>query len=663
MMSEFQVKEGTRLWEPSQAVIEQANLTHYMHWLAKENGLMFADYDALWQWSVTELGAFWQSIWDYVGIVASATAVTPLAKWSMPGAEWFPEAKLNYAENIFAKMDDTQPAMLYKDEANPLVEIHWQELAEKTAALRQALQSMGVQRGDRVVAYLPNIPEAIMSVLAVSSLGAIWSSCSPDFGPRSVLDRFSQIEPKVLIAIDGYQYNGREFDRTDVVAELQRSLSTLQHTILIRSLSQKTETAVLQNTLLWETLIQQNKGASLAFEQVPFDHPLWILYSSGTTGLPKPIVHGHGGNLLEHAKAIILHNDLKPTDRFFWFTSTGWMMWNYQLGAMLSGCTIVLFNGSPAYPSLNVLWQLAAEAGITYFGTSPAFVSTCMKRRIQPNKMYDLRQIRGVGSTGAPLPANAFDWIYQNVNQDLALESLSGGTDLCTAFVGGARIKPIYAGEIQGASLGAKVEAFDSTGNSVVDEVGELVITVPMPSMPLFFWNDVDNQRYKRSYFEMYPNIWQHGDWIRFNERGGCVIYGRSDATINRKGIRMGTSEIYQCVESLDEIVDSLIVDLELLGRDSYMPLFVVLREGLTLNETLQKVIRNKLRSEISPRHVPNDIFQVAQIPYTLSGKKMEIPIRRILLGQDIAKVANQGAMRNPESISYFIALAQKLNS
>ncbi|KAA3657508.1 MAG: acetoacetate--CoA ligase, partial [Chloroflexi bacterium] len=565
------------------------------------------------------------------------------------------------AENIFAKMTDEHPMMLYKAEDGPLLEISWHSIYEQANRLAQVLREMGVQQGDRVVAYLPNIPETVVAVTAVSSLGAIWSSCSPDFGSRSVLDRFTQIEPKVLIAVDGYNYGGKQFNRRDIVAELQSALPTLQHTILVPHIS-PTDNG-LRSTILWENALNNvTPPEKMTFTQVPFDHPLWVLYSSGTTGLPKPIVQGHGGILLEHVKETALHNDLRTGDRFFWYSSTGWMMWNYLVGSLLSGATIVLYNGSPAYPDMNMLWQLAEECKMTYFGTSAAFISACMKAGIHPNQQFDLSNIRCVGSTGSPLTVSGFQWIYDNIHQDLALESLSGGTDLCTPFVGGVPISPIYAGEIQGASLGAKVQAFNEAGEPVIDEVGELVISEPMPSMPLYFWNDPENKRYKASYFEMFPGIWRHGDWIKFNERGGCVIYGRSDSTINRYGIRMGTSEIYQAVEALPEIIDSLIIDLELLGRKSYLPLFVVLRPETELSDNLKQRIKQTLRQNVSPRHVPNDIFQIQQVPYTLSGKKMEVPIRKILLGIDIGKAANPGAMRNPESIQYFIDFAQKMS-
>ncbi len=658
-----QIAEGELLWEPSEETKNQAKLTHYMAWLAQNKNKSFKTYAELWQWSVDEIADFWESLWQYFEVVASQQPSTILNDQGMPNVTWFEGARLNWAENILAKATDERPFLLYKDEASAIVELSWQEIEQKVSSLQHALKEMGVQKGDRVVAYLPNIPEAIVGVLAVASLGAIWSSSSPDFGTRSVLDRFTQIEPKVLLTIDGYQYNGKPFDRVDTVAEIQNALPTLEKTIIVPLLKDAPDTSNLSNVVLWPEIMIDDEKRPLTFEQLPFDHPLWVLYSSGTTGLPKPIVHGHGGVLLEHYKSVVFHNDLGPEDRFFWFTSTGWMMWNYLIGALLSGSTILLFNGSPGFPNLNTLWQFAEQTGMTYFGLSPAFVSACMKAEIEPKRDYDLSTLRGIGSTGAPLPVTGFQWIYDHVSPEVALESLSGGTDLCTAFVGGARIESIFAGELQGASLGARVEAFDPDGQPVKNEVGELVISRPMPSMPIYFWNDPNKERYLSSYFEMFPGIWRHGDWIKINDRGGAVIYGRSDSTINRKGIRMGTSEIYQSVESHPEILDSLVIDLEMLGRDSYMPLFVVLRENSELTEELKGRINQKLRQDASPRHVPNEIFQVEQIPYTLSGKKMEVPIRRILLGHDMKKAINTGAMRNPESIDYFIKLRDTLNN
>lgn len=653
--------EGSLLWAPSTEAIDKANLTHYLAWLHENKKLSFATYQELWHWSVTEIEAFWATLWDYFAIIASTPYRAVLAERTMPGAQWFVGAHLNYAENFFRHRHTTQPAILYQAEAGPLTTLSWPALYDQTAKLAQVLKRLGVQRGDRVVAYLPNIPETIAAFLATASLGAIWSSCPPDFGDRSVLDRFSQIQPKVLIAVDGYHWHGQRFDRTAVIASLQAHLPTLEKTILIPQVTDGAAAATLTHTLLWDELLATATATDLDYAQVPFDHPLWVLYSSGTTGLPKPIVQGHGGILLEHLKATRFHLDLKPTDRFFWYTSTGWMMWNFLVGGLLNGSTIILYNGSPSYPDMNALWRLAAQTGMTYFGTGAAFILACMKADIHPGRDFDLHALRALGSTGSPLPVTGFQWIYQAVSPTLALESLSGGTDVCTAFIGGTRLQPIYAGELQAPMLGAKVQALNEAGEPVINEVGELVLCAPMPSMPLYFWNDPDRVRYRESYFEMFPGLWRHGDWIKINARNGCVIYGRSDSTINRQGVRMGTSEIYQAVESIPEILDSLIIDLELLGRDSYMPLFVVLRAGHTLSAELKNRINAKIRQEISPRHVPNEILTIQEVPYTLSGKKMEVPVRRILLGHPVEKAANIGAMRNPQALAYFIQFAQKI--
>ena len=651
---------GTLLWEPSEAVKEHANLGRYMAWLEKERGLVFHSYDDLWRWSVTDLEDFWETIWHYFGIQASKGYTSVLSERTMPGADWFSGAELNYAEHVFRDMNDERPAMLYQAEGEGPCEVTWHELYEKTRAMASYLRELGVERGDRVVAYMPNIPETIVSFLACASLGAVWSSCSPDFGGPSVLDRFRQIEPQVLIAVDGYRWNGKVYDRREVLSELQSSLPSLERTILVTLGTGGLGTGDLEKTTLWEEALGCSaSGAALEFEQVPFNHPLWVLYSSGTTGLPKPIVQGQGGILLEHLKALVFHLDLKPEDQFFWYTSTGWMMWNFLVGGLLTGCTIILYNGSPSYPDMDVLWGLAEDTKMTYFGTSAAYISACMKAGIEPCRHHDLTRLRALGSTGSPLSADGFHWVYENVHHDLALESVSGGTDVCTVLVGGCRLLPVHAGEIQCRYLGARVEAFDETGQGVIDQVGELVITEPMPSMPLFFWNDTGGQRYLSSYFEAFPGVWRHGDWIQFNRRGGCIIYGRSDSTIKRHGVRMGTSEIYQAVEKMDEIVDSLVVDLEALGQESYMPLFVVLKEGAVLDDTLEQRIRTRIRGEISPRHVPDEIFAVQQVPRTLSGKKMEVPVRKVLMGFPLEQAANLDAMRNPESIQFFVALAQ----
>lgn len=654
--------EGTLLWEPSSAIKELTNLSHYMKWLKNERGLGFQTYHELWQWSVTELERFWESVWDFFSIEASRGYASVLLERKMPGADWFAGAELNYAEHVFRNMNDERPAIIHKSEDEQLGEVPWQEFYDKTRTIACALRELGVKRGDRVVAYMPNIPETIVAFLACASLGAVWSSCSPDFGSPSVLDRFRQIEPKVLIAVDGYRWNGKIYDRRKAVAELQASLPTLESTILVTLVTDGSQMDGLENTILWEHALGTSASATtLDFEQVPFSHPLWVLYSSGTTGLPKPIVQGQGGILLEHLKALSFHLDLTPEDRFFWYTSTGWMMWNFLTGGLLTGATIVLYNGSPSYPDMNAIWQLAEDTEMTYLGTSAAFISACIKAGIEPGRHHNLHRLRAVGTTGSPLSVEGFKWVYEDVHRDLALESVSGGTDLCTPFVGGCRLLPVHAGEIQCSYLGAKVEAFNEAGESVLDQVGELVITEPMPSMPLFFWNDPDDRRYRASYFEEFPGVWRHGDWIKFNRHGGCVIYGRSDSTIKRHGVRMGTSEIYQVVERLAEIVDSLVIDLEAPGQASYMPLFVVLREGVTLDDALKEKIKQSIRQDVSPRHVPDEIFTIEGVPRTLSGKKIEVPVRKILMGYPLEQAANLDAMRNPESIQFFVDLAQEI--
>ncbi len=656
------IEEGTLLWQPTEDVIRRAKLTHYMRWLQQTHNLTFESYDQLWRWSVSALDAFWQSIWDYTAITASQMPVQTIAANKMPATDWFPGARLNYAENIFAAMARSGATLIVASEEGGVVELGHDELLQQTQALAQALRGMGVGRDDRVVAFLPNIPEAVAGLLATASLGAVWSSCSPDFGARSVLDRFSQIEPRVLLACDGYRYNGKSFDRQEVVATLQAELPSLQHTVLIPLLHGDRVAHRLQNVMLWPDIISASPepAQKLTCEQVPFDHPLWVVYSSGTTGLPKPIVHGHGGILLEHAKETMLHMDLGPGDRFFWYTSTGWMMWNYLIGGLMSGASVLIYDGSPNHPDLHTLWRLAAEARVTYFGASAAFIHACLKADLRPREHHDLSALRAVGSTGSPLSPAGFTWVYEHVKRDVALESFSGGTDLCTGFVGGVRIKPVYAGELQARSLGASVEAYDLQGRPQIGEVGELVITQPMPSMPLCFWNDDNDERLIASYFAHFPGVWRHGDWIKINDRGGCVIYGRSDATINRHGVRMGTAEIYRVVESFPQLSDAMVVDTEGLEGEPFMALFLVMNSGFSLDDALKKQIAAALRQELSPRHVPDEIVAAPQIPYTLSGKKMEIPVRQILMGRRPEDAVNLGAMRNPGAVEFFLEYARR---
>ncbi len=645
------------LWAPSEEARQQANITRYMRWLEENKGLHFATRDELWRWSVEHLEDFWASLWDFCAVRASSPYTTVLAERKMPGAQWFPGATLNYAEHVFRNATTERPAVLFRSERHPLVEVSWAELAHKVASIAHSLRELGVQRGDRVVAYMGNIPETLMAFLACASIGAVWSSCAPDFGASSVVDRFRQIEPTVLFAVDGYQYQGKPFDRRQVVADLQAALPTLKKTILLPYLAGTYDPGPLTNVLAWDALLA-HQDAGLTFEQVPFDHPLWVLYSSGTTGLPKAIVQGQGGILLEHLKALTLELDLKPGDRFFWYSTTGWMMWNLLIGGLLMGATVLLYDGSPAYPDIGALWAFAQDTRMTLLGTSAGFITTCMKASIDPGKRYDLSALRSIGSTGSPLPPEGFEWVYAQVKPDVWLASMSGGTDVCSGFVGGSILLPVYSGELQCLALGAKVQSFDEQGRPLIDEVGELVITEPMPSMPLFFWNDPDGKRYYESYFDMYPGVWRHGDWIKITPRGSAVIYGRSDSTINRMGIRMGSSEIYRVVESFPEILDSLVIGVELPGGRYYMPLFVVMREQTPLDDTLKAQIRQKLRSDVSPHHIPDEILEVSEVPRTLSGKKLEVPIKKLMMGVPVEKAVSQGALSNPQELNYFVQFA-----
>jgi acetoacetyl-CoA synthetase len=651
------------LWEPSAAAVEASNLTAYIDWLRAERGVDVATYPDLWRWSVDDLEAFWNSIFDYFGVDYDGERGPALASREMPGAEWFPGVRLNWAERAFAGKADEQVAILHASELRELEEITWGELRGKVAAVAAGLRGLGVERGDRVVAYLPNIAEATIAFLAVASLGAIWSSASPDFGAGSLIDRFAQIEPKVLIAVDGYRYGGKDFDRTPVVRQLQEAMPSLEHTVLLPYLDPEASAdsgdASLESVIPWADLLASGEGAELTFERVPFDHPLWVLYSSGTTGLPKAIVQGQGGILIEQLKKMHLHTDAKPGDRLFWFTTTGWMMWNFIVSGLLTEAAIVLYDGNPGFPDMGALWDLAEKAGITTFGTSAAYISACMKAGEEPSNGRDLSRLKSVGSTGSPLAPEGFDWIYEHVGEDTWLFSTSGGTDLCTAFVGGVPTLPVYRGELQARCLGAKVESWDEEGNPHTGEVGELVITEPMPSMPLYLWGDESGDRYRESYFEMFPGTWRHGDWIELTDRGTAIIYGRSDSTINRGGIRIGTAEIYRAVLESDDITDALVVDLPKDGTDGVIELFVVLRQGAQLTDDLKKQLARAIRTRCSPRHVPDTVTAIATVPRTLSGKVVEVPVKRILMGADPAKVVSRDSLSNPDALDFFVGLAR----
>jgi acetoacetyl-CoA synthetase len=650
-----------KLWEPSAELVERSRMREYMGWLERERGLGFATYEELWRWSVDDLEGFWSSIWDFFAVQADGGYERVLGSRSMPGAEWFAGTSLNYAEHVFAGKEDSEAAILHASELRELGELSWGELRAQVAATAAGLRALGVERGDRVVAYLPNIPEAIVAFLATASIGATWSSCSPDFGPASVIDRFAQIEPKVLFAVDGYRYGGKDFDRRDTLVQLQASMPSLERTVIVPYLDPKPDLAPLSDAMRWEELLDSGGSAELAFERVPFDHPLWVLYSSGTTGLPKAIVQSQGGILLEHLKKLNLHVDAHPGDRLFWFTTTGWMMWNFLVSGLLTRAAIVLYDGNPGHPDMGVLWDLAERARITMFGTSASYIAACMKAGVEPGAGRDLSRLKAVGSTGSPLSPEGFDWIYEHLGADTWLFSTSGGTDLCTAFVGGVALLPVYRGELQGRALGAAVEAWDEEGNSVIDEVGELVVTEPMPSMPVYFWGDEDGSRYRASYFEQYPGVWRHGDWIEITGRGTAVIYGRSDSTINRSGIRMGTSEIYRAVLSLEQIVDALVVDIPRPGTEGWMPLFIVLRDGADLDDELRREIASRVRSQCSPRHVPDEVFAIAEVPRTLSGKVLEVPVKRILMGTPPEKAASRDSLANPEALDWFVEFAGSL--
>ncbi len=654
------MKIPAKLWEATEQQKQKSEIQKYINWLQENEGLHFKNYSELWEWSVKNIEAFWETIVNYFDVDFKTPYKQILNSHKMPGAKWFEGATLNFSEHVLDYYEGNAEAIISYSEIRGYEKISWEELFNKTAALQNYLRSIGVKKGDRVVAYISNIPEAIISVLAVASLGAIWSATSPDFGTQSVISRFRQIEPKVLITVDGYKYGGKAFDRTEVVKEIISNLPTLEKVIVIPYLNTEiTAKNISEKGILWSEIQKNYTTDSIEFEYVEFSHPLWVLYSSGTTGLPKPITHSQGGILLEHLKYLNLHAEMKAGDRFFWFTTTGWMMWNMVVGSLLVGATALLFDGNPLYPDENILWKFAEETKMTFLGTSAPYILHLQKQNFKPKA--ELTHLKAIGSTGAPLTKEGFHWVYQNVKKDIWLTSLSGGTDVCTAFVGGCYLLPVYEGEIQCRCLGASIFAYDDYGKPVINEVGELVITEPLPSMPIFFWNDPEFKRYKDSYFSHYEGVWRHGDWIKITDRDSVIIYGRSDATLKRHGVRMGTAEFYSVVEQIPEIQDSLIISLELPNGESFMPLFLVLKDNLELTEELQKKIKKTIRENLSPRHVPDAIVKVPEIPYTLNGKKMETPIKKIFLGMPIEKAINKDAMKNPYIVDIYIKLKNEL--
>lgn len=648
--------ERSILWQPTATRANASRMAEYQRWLTENHDLAFNDYNDLWQWSVTEIEDFWETIWQFFDIPSSQNYTAILDKRIMPGAKWFEGARLNYADGIlrYAQQNADETAIISQSETFGRDTLTWGELHQQIASVASHLSDMGVAKGDRVVAILPNTPAAMIAFLATASLGAIWSLCAPDMGHTAIVDRFAQIDPKVLITQNKYTHAGKEIDRSDVISVVADNLPSLAHHIKVLV----GDTPITGTS--WADLLTSD--VPLTTTQVSFDHPIWVVYSSGTTGNPKPIVHGHGGVLLEGAKQSI-HQDCKAGERFCWLTSSGWIMWNAQLAALGQGMTVCLYDGAPNHTDWSALWQFAADERLNYFGAGAAFFSSCAKAGVTPAQDFDLSALHSLGSTGSPLTEDAYDWIYAQVKTDVWLAPISGGTDFAGAFVCGNPMLPVRAGEMQARSLGNAVRAFDINGEEVIGEVGELVCTEPLPSMPLYFWGDDDGSRLHDSYFDTYPNVWRHGDWIEITPEGGSVIYGRSDATINRKGLRLGSSEIYQAVEGLDAIMDSLVVDLEFLGRESFMPLFVVLRDGLTLDDTLKAGINEAIKTGVSARFLPNDIVQVAEIPRTLSGKKLEVPVKKLLLGGDPNKVVNRDSMANPDSFDTFIAYAADRNA
>jgi len=675
------------LWQPDQARIDAAEITRFTHWLNETRHLDLDDYESLWRWSVSDIEGFWQACWDWFDIQSETPIKSVLAERRMPGAKWFEGATLNYAQHLLATArkpgSANQEALVFKNEKNTSTSISWQTLNDQVGSVMRELRLLGVQPGDRVASYMPNIPETVVAMLATTGIGAIWSSCAPDMGAAGVLDRFEQIEPTVLFAVDGYGYSGKPHDRTDAVADMVGKLPSLKALVIVPYLASAANAQVPSLTSIehaceahptaitmrvWEQLIAEPTAP--VFKAMPFDAPLWIVYSSGTTGMPKPIVHGHGGSLLEGLKANAMHLDVSEKDRFFWFSSTSWIMWNLWVSTLARGATILQFDGNPGYPDLNTLWAFAASERASFFGISPAFMGLNIKAGLRPGDAHDLSAIRTIGSTGSPLTPQAYEWVYEAVKADVLLASISGGTDPGAAFLTSSPTLPVYSGQMQCRGLGCAVAAYSDEGDSLIGEVGELVVTEPMPSMPLFFWGDQDGQRYKSSYFETWPHAWQHGDWLALYEQPESVtsiVYGRSDSTINRHGIRMGSSELYRVVDSFDWVLDSLVIDLEYLGRPSELLLFVVVRDapetiGQQLTPERASALKGAISSALSARHVPDQMWQIAEVPLTMSGKKLEVPVKRILLGHSVEKVLNRASMANAQAIDWFVDHAANRN-
>lgn len=647
---------GEILWQASPERVARSQLVAYMRWLDAERGLRFDTYDKLWAWSTESLEEFWGSIWDYFGIAASSPYETVLRSRTMPGAEWFPGARLNFAEHALRHATDERPAILFASERDGPAEMSWAELRRRVGALAHHLRELGVRKGDAVVGYVANTPDAVVALLATASLGAVWSSCAPDLAAASVVERLGQLEPVVLFAVDGVRYGGKDHDRTDVVAELRRAMPSLRHTVWISNLRRGERPPATVEAIAFDDVVAGD--AEPAFEQVEFGHPLWVLYTSGTTGIPKGIVHGHGGTILEQLKASAFHMETHAGSRCFWYTTTGWTMWNIVVSNLLLGATITLYDGSPLYPDASALWRLAEQARLDTMGASPAYINASAKAGLVPARDFDLSAMETLGMVGAPLPLTGYRWIYDNVGDDIFLAVGSGGTDVCSGLVSGNILLPVRAGEMQAPALGVRAEAWDTSGTPVVGEVGELVVTQPMPTMPLCFWNDPDGRRYHDAYFDVYAGVWRQGDWMTVHPSGGVTISGRSDATLNRSGVRMGTAEIYQAVEALPEVAEALVIGVDQPDGGYYMPLFVALVQGAQLDDRLRTAIESAIREQVSPRHVPDEIVVVPGIPHTLTGKKLEVPVKRLFLGTPIGDAVNLGAVDNPDLVRHFAGLA-----
>ena len=658
------ISEGELLWAPRREFADSSNLASYKKWLRETRGKSFTNYHDLWRWSVTDIEDFWTSIWDYFQVQSTTPYTQALDSRTMPGAKWFEGSRVNYAEHLLRHEPLAPDDVVFHhlSENRPLAKMTWRELGRQVRILATQLRSMGVAPGDRVVSYMPNVPETAVAMMAATAIGAVWSSAAPEFGTKTVIERFSQVAPKVLFAADGYRFGGKDFRREAEVRRIVSELPTLERVIWLPYLDAGGAVPDLPKALSWTRVMDQPDvpRETFRYEYVAHDHPLWVVFSSGTTGLPKAIVHSHVGVLVEHLKLLHFHLGLKPSGNMFFYSTTGWMMWNLLIAALLTGSSVVLYDGNPAYPSLDFLWKLAADTGVTSFGASPTYVQMMEKAGLKPGEAFDLSKLESVVVAGAPSTPETFEWFYRCVKQDLWVTSQSGGTEICSAFVGASPTLPVYAGEIQTRLLGMDVHAWSDDGKELVDEVGELIVTNPFPSMPIFFWNDEGGKRYRESYFEAFPGVWRHGDFIKINGRGGCYIYGRSDSTLNRYGVRIGTAEIYRAVEQVDEIADSLIVCCELPGGNFFMPLFVKLKPGFSLNEAITRKISGKLREDCSPRHVPDRVYQVEAVPYTLTGKKMEVPVRKILMGWPLEKAASRDAMMNPDSIDWFVRFAQE---